>query len=203
MEAKIGINQRIPIEAIELAVKAVLEDRYDNEYAAELARMEYSGENRIKKAVNIINRLTKNNVLMPFLKENERKVKMALKNPNDRGMICIALVNAAYPFCYDVTALLGKYFHAQKEIGSPLITSKLSAKYGTNRSLPNGLYCILPMLIEAGFITRLRAGTYLINHLAPQTEIAKLTYQKSFLANNPTLSEDYHFPNHFYFEYLI
>ena len=57
MEAKIGINQRIPIEAIELAVKAVLEDRYDNEYAAELARMEYSGENRIKKAVNIINRL--------------------------------------------------------------------------------------------------------------------------------------------------
>ena len=121
MEAKIGINQRIPIEAIELAVKAVLEDRYDNEYAAELARMEYSGENRIKKAVNIINRLTKNNILMPFLKENERKVKMALKNPNDRGMICIALVNAAYPFCYDVTALLGKYFHAQKEIGSPLI----------------------------------------------------------------------------------
>ena len=87
MEAKIGINQRIPIEAIELAVKAVLEDRYDNEYAAELARMEYSGENRIKKAVNIINRLTKNNVLMPFLKENERKVKMALKNPCDRGMI--------------------------------------------------------------------------------------------------------------------
>lgn len=40
MEAKIGINQRISIEAIELAVNAVLEDRYDNEYAAELARME-------------------------------------------------------------------------------------------------------------------------------------------------------------------
>ena len=202
MEAKIGINQRIPIETIEVAIKAVLENRYDNDYAAELARMEYSGENRIKKAVNIINRLTKNNVLMPFLKENERKVKMALKNPNDRGMICIALVNAAYPFCYDVTALLGKYFHAQKEIGSPLITSKLSAKYGTNRSLPNGLYCILPMLIEAGFINRLHAGTYIINHLAPQTDIAEQTYQKSFLLNNPTLNEDYHFSNHFYFEYI-
>lgn len=202
MEAKIGINQRIPIEAIELAVKAVLEDRYDNEYAAELARMEYSGENRIKKAVNIINRLTKNNVLMPFLKENERKVKMALKNPNDRGMICIALVNAAYPFCYDVTALLGKYFHAQREVGSPLITSKLSAKYGTNRSLPNGLYCILPMLIEAGFMKRPRPGFYQMAHLIPQTEIAKTIYQKSFLLNNPTLNEDYHFSNHFYFEFI-
>lgn len=202
MEAKIGINQRIPIEAIELAVKALLEDRYDNEYAAELARMEYSGENRIKKAVNIINRLTKNNVLMPFLKENERKVKMALKNPNDRGMICIALVNAAYPFCYDVTALLGKYFHAQKEIGSPLITSKLSAKYGTNRSLPNGLYCILPMLIEAGFISRPITGIYKMCHLIPQVDISTIIYQKSFLCNNPTINEDYHFSNHFYFEYI-
>ena len=202
MEATIGINQRIPIEAIELAIKAVLNGSYDNDYAAELARMEYSGENRIKKAVNIINRLTKNNTLMPFLQENMSKVTTALKYPDDRDMICIALVNAAYSFCYDVTTVLGRYFHAQKEIGTPLITSKLSAKYGTNRSLPNGLYCILPMLIEAGFITRPRAGVYQINHLVPQTDIARAVYQKSFLANNPTLSEDYHFSNHFYFEFV-
>ena len=202
MEATIGINQRIPIEAIELAVKAVLDGSYDNDYAAELARMEYSGENRIKKSVNIINRLTKNNALMPFLQDNKSKVMTALKFPDDRGMICIALVNAAYPFCYDVTTVLGRYFHAQKEIGTPLITSKLSAKYGTNRSLPNGLYCILPMLIEAGFITRPRAGIYQINHLVPQTDIARAVYQKSFLSNNPTLNEDYHFSNHFYFEFI-
>ncbi len=202
MEATIGINQRIPIEAIELAIKAVLNDSYDNDYAAELARMEYSGENRIKKAVNIINRLTKNNALMAFLQENKSKVMSSLKYPDDKGMICIAMVNAAYPFCYDVTTVLGRYFHAQKEIGTPLITSKLSAKYGTNRSLPNGLYCILPMLIEAGFIFRPRAGVYQINHLVPQTEIATIIYQKSFLVNNPTLNEDYHFSNHFYFEYL-
>lgn len=202
MEATIGINQRIPIEAIELAIKAVLNDSYDNSYAAELARMEYSGENRIKKAVNIINRLTKNNVLMTFLKENRSKVMSAMKYPDDRGMICIAMVNAAYPFCYDVTTVLGRYFHAQKEISTSLITSKLSAKYGTNRSLPNGLYCILPMLIEAEFITRPRAGVYQIKHLVPQTDIAKSIYQKSFLANNSTLNEDYHFSNHFYFEFI-
>ena len=202
MEATIGINQRIPIEAIELAIKAVLNNSYDNDYAAELARMEYSGENRIKKAVNIINRLTKNNALMAFLQENKNKVMSALKYPDDKGMICIAMVNAAYPFCYDVTTVLGKYFHAQKEIGTPLITSKISAKYGTNRSLPNGLYCILPMLIEAGFITRPRAGVYQINRLVPQTDIAKSIYQKSFLTNNPTLNEVYHFTYHFYFEFV-
>lgn len=202
MEAKIGINQRIPIEIIESAIKAILDDRYDNEYAAELARMEYSGENRIKKAVAIINHVTKNNPLMPYLLENADKVKFALKNPDDRGMICIAMVNAAYTFCYDVTTVLGRYFHAQKEVGTPLVTSRLSEKYGTNRSLPNGLYCILPMLVEAGFITRPRVGAYQMNRLTPQSEIAQIIYQKSFLCNNPTLTEDYQFSNHFYFEFL-
>jgi len=66
MEATIGINQRIPIEIIEQAIKAVLDDCYDNDYATELVRMEFNGENRIKKAVQIINRLTKTNILMPF-----------------------------------------------------------------------------------------------------------------------------------------
>lgn len=202
MEATIGINQRIPIEAIELAIKAVLNGSYDNDYAAELARMEYSGENRIKKAVNIITRLSKNNTLMPFLQENQSKVVTALKYPDDKGLICISMVNTAYPFCYDVTTVLGRYFHAQKEVATTLLTSKLSATYGTNRSLSNGLYCILPMLIEAGFITRPRAGVYQINHLEPQTDIATSIFQKSFLANNPTLNEDYHFSNHFYFEFI-
>lgn len=202
METTIGINQRIPIEMIEQALKAVLDNRYDEDYGAELARMEYNGENRIKKAVKVINRITKTNVLMPYLMENVDKVKLALKNPDDKGIICISLVNAAYPFCYDVTTVLGRYFHAQKEIGTPLITSKLSSKYGTNRSLPNGLYCILPMLIEAGFIVRPKAGFYQMAHLSPQTEIAKTIYQKSFLCNNPTLNEDYHFDNNFYFEFI-
>ena len=71
-----------------LAIKAVLNDSYDNDYAAELTRMEYSGENKIKKAVNIINRLTKNNALMPLLQENKSKILTALKFPDDKGMIC-------------------------------------------------------------------------------------------------------------------
>lgn len=202
MEATIGINQRIPIEAIELAIKAVLNDSYDNDFATELARMEYSGENRIKKAVNIINRLTKNNALMPFLEENKSKLLHALKFPDDKNIICIAMVNAVYPFCYDVTTVFGRYFHAQKEIAISLLTSKLSATYGTNRSLSNGLYCILPMLIEAGFIFRPRTSVYQICHLAPQTDIARIVYQKSFLTNNPMLNEDYNFSNHFYFEFI-
>ena len=64
---------------------------------------------------------------MSFLQENKNKVMSALKYPEDKGMICIAMVNSAYPFCYDVTTVLGRYFHAQKEVATTLLTSKLSA----------------------------------------------------------------------------
>lgn len=202
MEATIGINQRIPMQSLELALKAVLDGQYDDTYATELARMEYKGDNRIKKTVIIFNKLTRLNPLMPYLLENADKVKLALKNEDDRALILIALVNASYEFCYDVTTTLGKYFHAQKEIGSSLIVSKLSSKYGTNRSLPNGLYCILPMLIEAGFLLRPRTGVYQMKKLIPQTDIAKEVYKRSFFQNNPMLTDSYQHDNHFYFEFI-
>ena len=202
MEAKIGINQRIPMNSLEIALKAVLDGQYDDAYAAELARMDYRGENRIKKSVVILNKLTRLNPLMPYLLENKEKVKLALKNEDDRSLILIALVNAAYEFCYDVTTTLGKYFHAQKEVGSSLIVSKLSSKYGTNRSLPNGLYCILPMLLEAGFLLRPKVGVYQIIRLEPQTSISFEIYKQSFFQNNPMLTDSYQCENHFYFEFI-
>lgn len=202
MESKIGINQRIPMQTLELALKAVLDEQYNDAYATELVRMDYKGENRINKAVKIINKLTRLNPLMPYLMENREKVLQALKNDDDRALVLIALVNASFEFCYDVTMTLGKYFHAQKEIGTSLIVSKLSNKYGSNRSLPNGLYCILPMLIEAGFLLRPKAGVYQMKHLIPQTGIAMEVYKRSFFQNNPMLTDGYQYENHFYFEFI-
>lgn len=202
METPIGINQRIPMQTLELALKAVLEDQYSNDYALELARYDYQGENRIKKAAKVLNRLTKTNALMPFYIEHKEKVLKALKNPDDRALLLIALVNTAYPFCYDVTATLGKYFHAQKTIGTPLLINKLSAKYGTNRTLPNGLYCIMPMLKDAGFITRPTVGLYEMCKLSPLTEVARQAYTQSFMLNNPLFTDSYRAENNFYFEFI-
>lgn len=202
METPIGINQRIPMQTLELAIKAVLEDQYSNDYALELARFDYQGENRIKKAARVINRLTRTNALMPFYIENKEKVLKAFNSPDDRALLLIALVNTAYPFCYDVTATLGKYFHAQKTISTPLLVNKLSAKYGTNRTLPNGLYCIMPMLIDAGFITRPTTGLYEMCKLTPLTEVARQAYTQSFMFNNPLLTDSYRAENNFYFEFV-
>ena len=156
----------------------------------------------IKKAAKVLNRLTKTNALMPFYIEHKEKVLKALKNPDDRALLLIALVNTAYPFCYDVTATLGKYFHAQKTIGTPLLINKLSAKYGTNRTLPNGLYCIMPMLIDAGFVTRPKVGLYEMCRLSPLTEVARQAYTQSFMLNNPLFTDSYRAENNFYFEFI-
>jgi hypothetical protein len=203
MEAIIGINQRISMQSLEDAVVAILNGSYDDAYAIELAKRDYQGENRIKKAVQAMNKTTRNNPLMPVIIENEAAVRTALKSHDDRALILIALVNTVYNFCYDVTATLGKYFHAQTIVPTSLIRNKLSEKYGTNRTLPNGMNCILPMLIDAGFIERPKVGSYKMLRLSPMTDISKRLYRQSFLQNNPLLDENYPVENNFYFEFLI
>jgi hypothetical protein len=202
MISPIGINQRIPMQSLEDAVIALLNGSYDDEYAAELAKRDYAGENRIKKAVQAINKITKNNPLLPLMLDNPVVVRKALKSHDDKAIVLISLVNSVYEFCYDVTATLGKYFHAQTLVPTSLLTNKMSEKYGTNRSLPNGLNCILPMLIDAGFIERPKIGFYKMVHLLPITEIAQLLYRNSFFINNPLLDKNYPVENHFYFEFI-
>ena len=63
----IGINQRIPIHILELALCAALQDEASPEYFSELAATEYKGENRIKKSVSVINKLTVRNPIFGYL----------------------------------------------------------------------------------------------------------------------------------------
>ena len=64
--AYIGINQRIPISIIEMALSSAINGTYSTEYAVELASTEFDGENRQKKAALIIKRLTLDNLLFEY-----------------------------------------------------------------------------------------------------------------------------------------
>lgn len=203
MEYKIGINQRIPIEILEMALTSVLNGTYTDSYASELAMAEFHGPNRIKKSTIIISKIITKNPFLDFLIQHKEDIMSALRYKADKALILIALVNTVYPFGYDVTALLGKYFHVQNQVSMDLITAKTSAKYGSNRSLVNGLYCILPMMIDAGLLSRPKVGVYEICKLKPRTEIAIVLYKKSYLQNNPYLSEDCDYENDPYFEYIV
>ena len=174
---------------LELALLAELQGNATGDYFRELAATEYNGQNRIGKAVSVMNRLTKKNRLMPYLMEKKTEVEAMFRNQADKPLLLTAIICSAYGFGYDVVALLGKYFHAQEIVTTELIRQKMSEKYGSNRSLPNALYCILPMLIEAKLLERPEAGKFKAIRIKNATDEAKVVYQQAFLLNNPMLSE--------------
>lgn len=190
MSSIVGISQRISIQIIEQAMDAALAGAFTPELAADLAATEFNGPNRIKKAQAFIGHFTQRNPLFEFVKDHEQDYRTALHHKDDRTVVFVALINAAYEFGYDITSILGKFFHVQDEVTTKLITAKLSTKYSNNRTLPNGMNCILPMYIDAGFISRPKIGVYAKNSLSLATSFAKQMYEKSFSLHNPMLDED-------------
>lgn len=203
MEKKVGINQRISINVIEMAMRAALDGNFTSEFAANLASGEYTGENRINKAKGIIGKLTLRNPLYSFIESDRQKYLTAIRYKGDRAAIFTALINAAYTFGFDAMTILGKFFHVQEEISSQLLINKMSSLYAGNRSLVNGLYCIMPMYIDAGIINRARVGVYTKNDVEISTPFALALYKQSFFVHNPMFNEaDFDYSEHPYFEFI-
>ena len=198
----IGINQRIPIHILELALCAALQDDASPEYFSELAASEYNGENRIKKAVSVINKLTIRNPLFDYLHKHADAVLAAMKNKLDRPLLFGAVICAAYPFGFDTLSIMGKYFHVQQQVNSALITQRMASKYGSNRSLPNALYCVLPMFIEAGLLNRPMAGIYEANRQERYSDFVLTLYRKAFVLNNPTYTMEDDIDSNPFFEFI-
>lgn len=204
MGKTVGINQRISTNVIEMAMKAALEGCYSSEFAADLASGEYEGSNRINKARSIIGKLSIRNPLFPFIKEHKNEYYAAMKHKSDRAIIFTSLINAAYSFGYDAMVILGKFFHVQDEISTQLILNKMSSIYASNRSLPNALYCIMPMYIEAGLINRPKTGIYTKVDYEGISTFAREVYIKSFLVYNDLIQEeDIDSLEHPYFEFIL
>ena len=100
MAKTIGINQRISISVIEMAMKASLDGIFTSEYAADLAAGEYQGANRIEKARSIIGKLTLRNPLFDYIKEHRQEYFEAIRYPGDKAIVFTALINASYMFGY-------------------------------------------------------------------------------------------------------
>jgi hypothetical protein len=181
----IDINQRIPLETLHAGLVAYLNDDYSNEYVMEQLRLEYSGENRLKKALRIVNRIIPKNPLLPLINDNKDAIKLAIKNKQDRNIILIALLNSAFPFSYDVLTTFGKYFAVQEIINTDTVKKSISNVYGGNRATENGIYSVVPMFLEAGFFDRPKQGIYQWHKkLIPNTKITENIYLESFKLHN-------------------
>lgn len=202
MTATIGINQRIPISVVTLTLEATLRGEANNDYFMQLAGTAYAGENRKKKTVQVINHLTTRNPLLPYMQENCDTMLSALRSTADRPLLMTALLTAAYGFAYDAVTTMGKYFHIQDEVNSKLIVEKMASKYGANRSLPNALYSVLPMLIEAGLLTRPQVGIYKAVRQPNASEFARELYQRAWSLHNPSYAASDAADTHSFFEFI-
>lgn len=205
MDSKsIDINQRIPLDTLYAALESFLNGSYSNEYILEQLRLEFNGENRLKKALRIVNKIIQKNPLNDFLLSNAGEIKNAIKKKTDRDIILISLLNAAFPFSFDVLKTFGKYFAVQDIINTETIKKPISNIYGGNRAMENGLYSVVPMFIEAGFFTRPKAGVYeLKNKLNISSAITRQIYIESYKTNNNLDTIHEHQMREPYFMFII
>jgi hypothetical protein len=188
--SQIDINQRIPLSILEIALKAFLVNDYNTEYLLEQLAFEYSGQNRIAKALRIVNKIILKNPLTPILLDNKQEILNALKHKGDRSVILIAMLNSAYSFSFDTLNIFAKYFQVQTFINTELIKKESMNKYGSNRSTQNGLYSVIPMFLEAEFFLRTKPGLYQTKEkLIIQSKIANKLYLQSFILNNSLLQD--------------
>lgn len=203
MSNYVDINQRIPLYILKIALQSYLDGTYTNDYIMEQLRMEYDGENRLKKSLRIVNKIIKRNPIIHLTDENKVKIQAAIKSKNDCNLILISLLNSAFPFSFDVLRIMGKFFSVQDVINAETIKKNVSNIYGGNRATENGIYSVVPMFLEAGIFKRPKQGIYEFeNILNYSTEIAKEIFIASFNQNNTikrTLNNYQHSDSYFLF----
>jgi hypothetical protein len=181
----IDINQRIPLDTLYSALESYLNDSYSESYILEQLRLEFKGENRLKKSMRIVNKIILKNPITYFIDENKDQIKQAIKKKNDRNLVLISLLNSSFIFSFETLQILGKFFSVQDLVNSETIKKILSSKYGGNRATENALYSVIPMFIEAGLIIRPLQGVYQLNiDFRASNTISKKIFIESFKTNN-------------------
>lgn len=181
----IDINQRIPLDTLYAALESFLNGTYDENYILEQLRLEFKGENRLKKSLRIVNKIILKNPLLAFIEENKQSMKQAIKKKYDRNLILMALLNSSFTFSFDTLQLLGKYLSVQDLVNREIIKKALASVYGGNRATENAIDSVMPMFIEAGLITRSNLGVYQRNtDFQITSTVSKQIFIESFKTNN-------------------
>jgi hypothetical protein len=181
----IDINQRIPLDTLYAALESYLNGTYSDEYVLEQLRLEFKGENRLKKSLRIVNKIILRNPLLPFIEENKDQLKQAIKKKHDRNVVLISLLNSSFAFSFDTLQFLGKYLSVQDFVNRDTIKKSLANVYGGNRATENAIDSVIPMFIEADLIKRPKLGVYQRNaEFQITSTTTKQIFIESFKTNN-------------------
>lgn len=198
----IGVKASASISSLGMVMGAIIDGTCSKEYILEIVALETSGKSRAEKVNRTIRRMTVNNPLIPYILEHKNEFVANTKSGVNKTVVYTALMCAAYPLFYDTVALLGKYFHAQDEIETHLIFSKLSEKYGASVDSTIGFNSVIKMLVEAGLIMRPKTGFYRACRMTNISDFTREMYIKAFLQNNPTYSDKDNVMSNSYFEFI-
>jgi hypothetical protein len=159
----IGINQRIPFEVFSSAITDYLNNNSVDEARILQHMKEFTkGENRANKAmryiVNIINRNTE--VIDKY------RVSTIINGPLqlERKILTLCLICLTYPIAFELIQILAKGFKVQPTLNTQYIILKISAVYGSNRTVRIAIEALIPMLIEIGILKREKMGLYAIDN---------------------------------------
>lgn len=181
----IDINQRIPLSTLHVGLSSLLNDQYSEDYILEQLRLEFKGENRLKKSVRIVSKTILRTPLIDFVIQHREEIKQAIKKKDDRNLILIALLNSSFTFSHDALQFLGKYLSVQDLVNRQVLKKSLSGIYGGNRATDNAIDSVIPMFIEAGLIQRPDLGVYQVNEsLQIAAPITVQLFMESYKSNN-------------------
>lgn len=183
---KIGIEQYIPFELINTTIIEYLNTKEINKAELFQRMLEYNkGENRAKKAANsIYSLLTKTSVISEALFKNINSDSYNRLSKEEKNVITMSLVCIRFPFIFDTLAAFGKLFNIQDLVNRNYITKTISAIYGSNRTLDIALDAVLRMIVDSGFINRVKPGLFAKGSCSQLSDYTKEIWLATFIELN-------------------
>jgi hypothetical protein len=183
----IGINQRIPYEVLDESLKQYL-------YSGEINRHDIlerilrttAGENRAKKATGYAFQiLTRPRKMLSFIQRTLGASLYEKLPEQDRKAIVLCLLTNTFPIAYDLLCVMATVFKVQDQISRAFMNQKMSAQYGSNRTLAIGIAALIPMVIELGALERVKVGVYKVG---PQPTLSHPAVVELYVATDIALS---------------
>lgn len=183
---KIGIEQYIPFELINATILEYLETKDINKDELFQRMLEYNkGENRAKKPSNsIYSAITKTSFINKALLKNLTTESYNRLSMEEKNVITMSLICIRYPFIFDTLTAFGKLFNVQDSVNRQYITQTLASIYGSNRTLDIALDAVLRMLVDSGFIIRVKQGLFAKGSMPQICDFAKEVWISTFFELN-------------------
>lgn len=183
---KIGIEQFIPFELINITILEYLNTKEINKDELFQRMLGYNkGENRAKKAANsIYSTIKKSSAINRALLKNQTTDSYNRLSNEEKNVITMSLVCIRFPFIFDTLTAFGKLFNVQDTVNRQYITQTLASVYGSNRTLDIALDAVLRMIVDSGFITRVKPGLFAKGERKQICDFSKETLIATFFELN-------------------